>query len=338
MQKRRSSLSLLIALLLFVSLLSKETCTAQSKARSYPFLNLPATAHTVAIGGISLTYVDDNPGVAFDNPALYGEESAGRLFLSYLHYMTGTHSANALYGLPFNERASWAVGLRAMNYGKIEGYDVHNQATGSFSATDIALEGLFNYELTDMLRGALAIKLIYSNIERYNALALAVDAGLSYYNSKKGVSLGATITNAGLTLLSYDQSKPLTAWDLRLGYSQAFLHAPIKLHFTAYGLNPIVLRSSTPTQRRVSERILRHFTMGIEYRPFKNFWLAAGYNPRLAQDLHIVGGSFISGLSLGVGFSARHFQVSLAASRYHTSALSFIFTVSTTFGDERFIF
>lgn len=51
MHKRRSSSSLLIALLLFVSFLSKETCTAQSKASSYPFLNLPATAHTVAIGG-----------------------------------------------------------------------------------------------------------------------------------------------------------------------------------------------------------------------------------------------------------------------------------------------
>lgn len=338
MHKTLFSSSRILLLLLLVSLLQTKASVAQSKATSYPFLNLPATAHTVAIGGISLTYVEDNPGVAFDNPALYGEESAGRLFLSYLHYMAGTHSANALYGLPINERASWAVGLRALNYGKMEGYDTQNMPTGSFSATDVALEGLFNYELTNKLRGALALKLIYSNIERYHALAMAVDAGLSYYDGEKGVSLGATITNAGLTLLSFDKSKPLTAWDLRLGYSQAFLHAPFRLHFTAYGLNPLVLRSASPTPRRTAEKILRHFTAGVEYRPLRNFWIAVGYNPRLAQDLHTVGGNFFSGVSMGVGFSARHFNVSLAASRYHPSSISFIFTFSTTFGDERFIF
>lgn len=322
-------------LLFFVGIIPSWT---QSKATAYPFLNLPATAHTMAIGGNSLTYVDDNPGVAFDNPALFGEESAGRLFLSYFHYMKGNHSVNALYGLPIQDRASWAIGLRALNYGKLEGFDQNNHATGSFSATDVALEGLFNYELTNHLRGALALKFIYSNIERYNALALAVDAGLSYYNGDKGISLGATLSNAGLTLLSYDQSKPLTAWDFRVGYSQTFQHAPITLHFTAYGLNPLFLRESKTIKRRTIERILRHFTFGAEWRPYSTFWLAMGYNPRLAQDLHTRGASYASGLSLGTGYAMRHIAFSVALALYHPSSVGFMFTISTTFGQEKYIY
>lgn len=311
---------------------------AQNRVLSYAFLNLPATAHTVATGGISLTFIEDNPGVAFDNPALFGEESAGRLFLSYMYHMSGTHSANVLYGLPLNERGSWAVGIRALNYGVMEGYNVNNQYIGKFSATDVAIEGLFSYELTQYLRGALALKFIYSNIERYNALALAVDAGISYYNGDNGVSLGAAITNAGLTLLAYDRAKPLTAWDLRIGYSQDFSHAPIRLHFTAYGLNPMAVRDITTVRRRTIDQILRHLTVGLECRPVEGLWLAVGYNPRLAQDLRITGGNFASGLSLGAGFSAKHFYVSLAVARYHPSALSVMATFATTFGNDRYIF
>ncbi len=318
----------------FIPIIAK----AQTRPTAYPFLNLPSTAHTVAVGGLSISYVDDNAGVAFDNPALYGEESAGRLFLSYMYYMMGAHSANALYGLPINDRGSWAIGLRALQYGKMEGYDINNQATGSFSATDIALSGLFSYELTNRLRGALALKFIYSNIERYNALALAVDAGLSYYNEDKGLSVGASLSNAGATLLSYDKQKPLTAWDLRVGYSQAFMHAPVRLHFTAYGLNPLTIRDVATEKRKTLEKVLRHFTIGAEYFTGKNFWLAMGYNPRLAQDLQVTGGSLFWGLSVGAGFSSNHFRIGIAAARYHPSTLSLMVTFCTTFGNDRYIF
>lgn len=336
--KRATSTIRLALLLLFCTLLRFSEGAAQGGLHGYPFLNLPATAQTIATGGLSLTFVDGNPGLAFDNPALYGEETAGRLFLSYYNYIGGVHGANVLYGLPVNERGTWAVGVRAMNYAKMKGYDVNNIATGEFSATDIAMEGLFSYDLTNKLRGALALKLIYSNIERYNALAIAVDAGISYYDGASGTSFGAAITNAGVTVMAYEKKHPLTAWDLRIGYSQAFLHAPFRLHFTAYGLNPIAIRDAAPQNRRFIEKVLRHFTVGAEYFLGKSFWIGTGYNPRLAQDLKVMGGSFFSGLSLGFGFNHEHFRVGLAASRYHPSALSIMVTFSTTFGDDRFVF
>lgn len=329
----------LLPLLAVVLHLATKPLVAQDIPLGFSFLNIPATAQSVATGGLSLTHIEENGGIAFDNPALYGEETAGRLFMSYMYYMQGAHHANVLYGLPLGERGAWAVGIRALNYGKLQGYDLNNLPTGSFSATDIAVEGLYSYELTNQLRGGIALKLLYSHIERYNALALAADLGVSYYNSLHGVSLGVAVTNVGATLLSFDKSRPmLTAWDIRLGYSQQFRHAPLALHFTAYGLNPLAIRDASSTDRRMIARVLRHFAFGVTWRPLKSFWLAAGYNPRLAQDLQVFGGNAASGLSLGAGFSARHFHISLAVARYHPATLSLMATFSTTFGDERFIF
>ncbi len=321
---------------LIIALIGALPITAQHY--SYPFLNIPSTAQTVATGGVSLTFIDGNAGLAFENPALYGEETAGRLFLSYYHAMPGVNSANTLYGLPINDRGSWAAGIRAINYGKIEGYDINNNATGAFSATDIAVEGLFSYDLTSKLRGGIALKLIYSNIERYNAFAIATDVGLSYYNGEKGSSIGFAITNAGVTIKGFDKERPLTAWDMRLGYSQSFRHIPFRLHLTAYGLNPQIFKTAIEKELSVRQKIIRHLTLGIEYHYYRHFWVGIGYNVRAAQDLKIMGGNAFSGLSMGVGFNSDIIRCAIAVSRYHPQALGIMATFSTTFGNDQYIF
>jgi len=292
----------------------------------------------MAIGGLAITYVDGMDGQAFDNPALYGEEAAGRLFLSYLNYMSGAHGANAMYGLPVGERGAWAVGVRALNYGKLTSYDKNNIQGSTFSATDVALQGVFSYELTDKLRGGVALKMLYGNIERYNSFGVAVDAGVSYYDGENGLSLGAAITNAGATIKGYSDRKTPPAWDLRLGFSQRFLHAPFRIHATAYGLNPVILRSSLSTSQKFMSRFVRHFTLGAEYLMGDMLWIGLGYNPRVAQDLKVQNGNFLSGFSLGVGFNHRAFRLGIAASRYHPSSLSLMVTFCTNFGSDQYVF
>lgn len=334
-------MNLLTKSLLLVSsltaLLVSPTLCAQNAEHSFQFLNVPATPQTIANGGLSLTYVVGNSGIAFDNPALFGEETSGLLYLSYMNYMAGTHAMNALYGRPLSERGAWAVGVRAMHYGTMQGYDKNNVATGTFSATDAALETLFSYELTNKLRGGIALKMIYGNIEHYNAFAMAVDAGVSYYDGEKGLSLGAALTNAGVTIKGFHNRKTAPAWDLRLGYSQALSHAPFRFHLTAYGLNPNIIRSERSDIKPLV-RALRHLTLGIEYFMDERFWAGLGYNPRLAQDMQLLNGNFLSGFSLGAGFNHDYFRVGIAATRYHPSALSFMLSISTNFGNDRFNF
>lgn len=74
--------------------------------------------------------------------------------------------------------------------------------------------------------------------------------------------LPAAVTNAGATIKGYSERKTPPAWDLRLGFSQRFLHAPFRIHATAYGLNPVILRSSLSTSQKFMTRLVRHFTLG----------------------------------------------------------------------------
>lgn len=318
-------------------LLASLSVGAQNTSHSYAFLDLPATPQSQAVGGLLLTYVGENPGLAFDNPALYGQESAARAYLSYMHYMQGIHVANALYGSGIGERATWAVGLRTMHYGEMKGYDAEGRPTQSFSAMDGALEALFSYDLTDKLRGGIALKAIYGQLERYSSLALASDVGLTYYNGELGTSWGISLSNIGSSIKSYGEPRETPPWDIRLGYSQKLNHAPFRVHTVLYGLTPSYLRN-VGVGESVPRKIARHLSLGLEFIPSEKFWFAVGYNPMRGLDMTNRGGKSINGLSLGIGFQQKHYQIALSTALYHPQTMGFMLSVSTDFGHSDYRF
>lgn len=331
----RASLGSTLLLLLF-GLLPYTTVQGQ-EAHTFGFLLQPPSAQSLAMGGKVISYIDANPGLALDNPALYGHEVAGRMFLSYFNYMRGTHSANALYGLPVGKRGAWAIALRSTYYGKMQGYDTQGVATAPFQAMEMALSGLYSYDLTDRLRGGLALKMLYGQIERYSAFALVADAGLSYYRSDWGTSLGMTISNVGGMLKSYGLSRRMPQWDIRLGMSQRLAHAPIRFHLTLHGLTPYNIQT-WGAGRSTGVRIASHFAGGVEYVPSEQFWVGIGYNAKQAVDLSERGAKSLSGLSAGVGFNQRHYRLALGATYYNPQMLGLMFSFSTTFGNDKYVY
>lgn len=310
---------------------------SQESVHSFPFLNLPATPQAQAVGGYLLTYVGVNPGLALDNPALYGQESAGRMYLSYMNYMQGVHVANALYGSGIGDRATWAIGIRAMNYGKMEGYDTQGMPTGSFSPMDASLQALFSYDLTERLRGGIALKAIYGQLERYSSFALASDLGLSYYHPDKGMSWAISLSNIGGFLKNYGEPRDIPDWDIRLGYSQKFMHAPFRLHGVLYGLTPHHIRE-VGNGEPLAKRFVRHLALGAEMTLSDNFWIALGYNPHRAMNMSMRNGKSIHGFSMGVGFNQKHYQVALSAALYHQQTMGIMLSISTDFGSGNYLF
>lgn len=304
---------------------------------SYKFLDVPPSPQSLANGGIILTYIDANPLLAFDNPALFGQETAGQLGLSYFNYMRGINALNAIYGSAIGDRGTWAVGVRALKYDEMQGYDTQGLATNKFTAMDAALEGLFSYDLTDNLRGGLALKAVYGVIEKYSAFALVSDAGLSYYDGKSGTSIGLTLTNVGGTLKSYGEQRSLPPWDIRVGYSQALSHAPFRVHVTLYGLSPYHIRTMGKGETSL-KKVMRHFSLGAEFTPNEQFWVGVGYSPNTALSLSKQGARSLSGFSCGVGFNTDYLRLALSAAVYHPQVLGLMFSVSTNFGNDRFIF
>lgn len=308
--------------------------SAQQEKEVFHFLNLPATAQALAAGGKAITIVDDNPGLAFENPALLGFESGDRIYISYLYYMNGSHMGNACYAAPVGERGMWGVGARFLNYGSMEGYDQHAISTGSFNASDIALQGFYSYQLSEHFRGGVSLKALYSSIETYNSMGVGVDVGVSYYDDDKGYSASALFKNIGAQLNGYNDEREPLDWDFQLGFSRSFVEAPFRLHITLYNLNPHYSKGLVPKDLSKFQKLFRHFSLGAEFTPSQNFWAGIGYTPQIAQDFEFEGGNKWGGLSAGVGFTSGAFRVGFSAATYHPAALSVMCSVGIQLGDH----
>ena len=108
-----------------------------------------------------------------------------------------------------------------MSYGSIKEFLPDNIPTGaSLSAKDISLQGFYAHDLSARWRGGLTFKFLYSSLADYSSIGLAVDAGLSYYNSDKGFSFGFAFKNIGLQVKPYENDRQKMPWDIQAGVSQ----------------------------------------------------------------------------------------------------------------------
>ena len=68
------------------------------------------------------------------------------------------------------------------HYGTMDEITADNVTVGSFSAMDMAVSGMYAYNLNDRWAGGATGKFIYSKYGDYSSVALAVDLGVNYYN------------------------------------------------------------------------------------------------------------------------------------------------------------
>lgn len=324
-----------IALLVFLLLGSGITAyvSAQTGEAVLHFLSLPATTKSMALGGVTTTVVANDAALGLESPALFGREQHGQLSLSYMNHWGESHLGTAFYTRQSGARGAWGVGARYINYGQIQGRDLSGIATVNYGAKDIMLQGSYSYELTNYLRLGMSIKGIYSLLADYTAFGLGADVGLNYFSQSKERSVGISLVNVGTLLRPYSpKAQEALPWDIRIGYSQKFSHAPFQLHITAYGLRPTPQSEYVPKGLGSAAKILRRLAFGFEYVPNDMFWLAVGYNPRLAQNYRELSGAKLSGLSLGVGFNRAGYRAAVSVTAYDSSFWALMATFSTDFG------
>ncbi|WP_052405188.1 type IX secretion system protein PorQ [Porphyromonas sp. COT-290 OH860] len=304
----------------------------QSRGATLHYISLPATTKTMALGGVTTTIVANDVALALESPALFGLEQNGQLSLSYMNYLGNANLGTAFYGRALGERGAWGVGARFIDYGSQEERSLQGVYLGTFRPRDVMLQTSYSYELTEHLRAGISLKGTYSSILEYTAWGLGADLGLNYFSENKERSVGIALVNVGTQFrplgLGSQEAMP---WDIRVGYSQKFAHAPFQVHLTAYSLRPKHTGEFTPTLGRTG-RILRHLALGVEYIPSNHFWLALGYNPRIAQDYRELRGAKLSGLSAGVGINRAGYRVAVSAVAYDSSFWGFMATFSTDFG------
>lgn len=305
------------------------TASAQTGRSAYDFLDVTTSSHVYGLGGTNITVIDDDVTLVEQNPALIGPEIEKQVAFSYMHYLGSANFASVRYGQAAGEHGAWAAGIRYLNYGSIDGYDQNGTPTGSFSPSDVVVEGSYSHDFTYRLRGGINIKGIYSSYEDYNAFALAADLGLNYYNDERDMSLSLVLANMGGQIKRFNESYDRLPFDIRLGWMKGFSDSGFSVSVTASHLTKWDLPYYEHTEEGEQEikmkssfgkNLFRHLIFGVQYQPSEKFYVDLGYNYKTRSDMQGYQRNFLSGFSAGLGLKVNAFRIGVAYGMPHKSA------------------
>lgn len=317
---------------------------AQEGTNAYQFLNVTPSAHVYALGGHNLTIIDDDINLVEQNPALLGPEFDHQVGLNYMHYIGSTNFMGARYGQGVNEHSAFAVGIQYYGYGEFVGADPEGVKTGTFNASDMALNFTYSHDITESLRGGITVKYLYSKYADYSAGALAADLGINYYNPDNDLSLAVVAKNLGGQVKKFNDTHDNLPWDIQVGYSQLLRGAPFRISITAYNLRHWHLPYYEPEDKNNStsdlvkkdkfgSNLMRHLVLGAEFVPSERIYLGVGYNYKVRTDMSNYHRSLLSGFSLGAGLKVKALGFGIAFAQPHTSATTFMFNLTTSIGE-----
>lgn len=296
---------------------------AQESQTEYNFLRLPVSAHAAALGGDNITIIEDDPTLMFSNPALASSVSDKTIGLSYMNYMSGANYMGASYTKALGEKGTIAGGVQYMNYGKMKEYDQNNTQIGTFNASEIAIEGIFSYELAHNLVGGITAKFINSYIGNYSSMAVGVDLGLNWFEPDYQWSVSMVAKNLGGQIKAYEENYGKMPMDVQVGVSKTFAALPVRLSATLVDLT------------HYDYRFINHLNLGADILLSDNIWVGGGYNFRRANEMTIGSNEDSSahgaGFSVGGGINLERFKLNLAYGKYHAASSSVLVNLAYSF-------
>ncbi|MDR2691445.1 MAG: type IX secretion system protein PorQ [Dysgonamonadaceae bacterium] len=318
--------------ILFLLILSRFPIYAQDGNSAFTYLLLPGSARAAALGGTNISIIENDLPLIYQNPGFLGREMDNTLNVNYLSYVGDVKLGSATFAKALGERSAWGVGVNFSNYGKILHTTKDDEIQGDLNASDICGNIFFSRDLSEMIRGGVAVKFVYSNYLNNTAIGLGVDLGISYYNREKDLSIGLTGKNLGRQVKAYEEELLNLPWDIQLGISQKLGHAPIRYSITGVYLTQWKFYDFQQGEKdSFVKTLFKHLVFGIEFLPTENFWIAAGYNVKRGADMSLSdGGNKWAAFSVGAGLKVKAFSIGCSVAKYHPAATSFMLSLSTS--------
>ncbi|MCM1517762.1 MAG: type IX secretion system protein PorQ [Pseudoflavonifractor sp.] len=324
-------------LLTIVLAVSAFQLRAADDSPAYNFLNIPSSAHVYGLGGVNISIIDDDINLIDQNPALLGPEIDMQAGLNYMHYVGGSNFAGLKFGMAATERSAWAFGLQYFGYGEIRQTEIDGSVSGTFSPKDVTFSGYYSHDITDRLRGGIALKGVYSGYEAYTAWAIATDLGLNFYNPDRDLSLSLVVANLGGQVKRFNAAYDRLPIDVRLGWTQSF--GSFRFSATAWNLTKWKLPYYDPgdgttdakpeLKENFGSNLFRHLVFGVEFVPTDRIYVGIGYNYKTRTDMSTYSRNFLSGFSIAAGLKVKMFGFGVAFAQPHTGATTFMLNLTT---------
>jgi len=340
----------LILLLLFV-LLSINVLNAQYAGNSvYNFLNATNSSRVAALGSNFLSIDDDDISLAYANPALINKTMHNNISIDYIDFIADINSGLISYAYNFEKVGTFVVNLQFANYGEFDLMDNTGFKVGTFRASDYAFIVGWSKPLSEKFTIGANVKNVFSSLETYNSYGIAADVALMYSDRAKHFSTSFLLKNMGRQITTYtDGTNESLPFDVQLGITKKFEHAPIRLVFLFNNLQKWDLKYNRPDskegidpitgeEKKVSEfstfgdNAMRHLAMGVEFVPGKgNFMVRVGYNYRRQREMKIYSKAGLVGFSFGFGIKVYKFKISYTRANYHLAGGTNTISIGTNF-------
>ncbi|MBI5201197.1 MAG: PorV/PorQ family protein [Elusimicrobia bacterium] len=278
------------AILFLILGLSPQASSEETAA----FLKLQSGARSIGLAEAFTAVADDLNAQAL-NPGGLAQLKAREAGFSHAELFAETKLDSLGYAHPLpGSRGTLAAGLLRLSHGSVVSRDASGKVTGSFEASDTALQAGWAGGLSGIGMIGLNVKYIESRLAYATARGVAFDLGLLRLG-KGAWSWGAAVQNlgSGLRYAERRESLPLAV----------AAGAAVRL---GGGLLLAGELRARPKTGGISAGI------GTEYGVLPNFTVRGGY--RSAMDRSSIGGSAapISGLGLGFGIRVRKAAIDYA--------------------------
>ncbi len=287
---------------------------------TFDFLNLTPSARLSALGGTNVSLQDDDPVMAYENPALLNDSMSGWANLSFSPYLAGIKYGYTSYAQSFKGVGHFHAGVKYFNSGSQQGADKFGNFTQTFSSNEAVLTLGYARDWKNFSYGVNG-KFVASNLAPgFSSTGLAFDLGASYMSDSGLFSAGIVFRNMGAQLSTYSPlgSREPLPFQIVAGFSNKLKYMPLRYSVTLIQLeHPNLVFDDPNTEPEldlngdpidnspgVADRIARHLIFSGEFLLGKNLRLRFGYNHLRRQELRSENRAGMSGFNLGVGIRA----------------------------------
>lgn len=339
-----------IYLVILIAFLNPHAMAQIGGDNVYEFLNLTPSARIAAMGGDFLTINDNDINIIQANPSLLNPEMNNHLGVAYVDFYTDVNYGTASYSRTFDKLGSFATSVKYINYGKFDYADASGDRTGTFNASETALDIGWGRKLDSLFAIGANLKLIYSSLESYNSFGMGVDVAGSYISRDKSFVMSLIAKNIGRQLTAYEGGniEPLP-FELQFGLSKRLAHLPFRYSILYNHIEKWDLRYDDPSIQQKDpitgevqndsgveeffDNLARHFIVGGELYIAKIISLQGGYNYKRRQEMKVETKTATVGFSWGIGIRISKFHFNYARSAYHLAGSPNYITITTNLSD-----
>ena len=284
----------------------------------YNFLNLPYSAKASALGGINISRIQSDIGLAMYNPALLTPTMDSWLHLSVKPYLADIKQydfSGANYLENKNIVLGW--GVHYMDYGSITMTDIAGNPMGIFHPNDYSVQMSAATNYINNIHIGTTLKFIQSNYGVYKSSGLAVDIGLRYQPTSALSHLSVLIKNLGTQLKTYGSKEDLP-FNLIVGWTKKLENAPFQFSLTAEKLslwnlayNDTIFNAQQGyTHPGSLQNLFNHLILAGEVFIGEQVSLNMGYNFMRRNDLNIQGQqNALNGFSTGIALQLPRVEI-----------------------------